>query len=62
MMLAPNRAGDNAMGDPQSRAAWAEAHRSTAMARSIARWVREVDGLLDCPDAARIARLLARPG
>jgi len=25
------------MGDPQSGAAWAEVHRSTAMARSIAR-------------------------
>src|SRR3989304_4918588 len=43
MMLAPNRAGDNVMGDPQSGAAWAEAHGTTAMARSIARWVREVD-------------------
>jgi hypothetical protein len=50
------------MGDLQSRAAWAEAHGSTAMARSIARWVREVRGLLDYRDAARVARLLARPG
>jgi hypothetical protein len=49
------------MGDSQSRAAWAEAHRSTAMARSIARRVRAVDRLLNCPDVARIARLLARP-
>jgi hypothetical protein len=49
------------MGDLQSRAAWAEAHGSTAMARSIARWVREVRGLLDYRDA-RVARLLARPG
>ncbi|MGH8682765.1 MAG: hypothetical protein ACREVS_06170 [Burkholderiales bacterium] len=44
------------MDDPQSRAAWAEAHRSTAMARSIARWVGAVD------DKPRIARALARPG
>jgi hypothetical protein len=49
------------MGDPQSGAAWAEAERPTAMARSIAGCVREVDGLFNCPDVARIARLLARP-
>jgi len=48
------------MGDPQSRAAWAEAHRSTAMARSIARWVRQVDAAaLDARvlDKARVCLL-----
>jgi len=48
------------MGDLQSRAAWAEAHCSTAMARSIARWVREVDATaLDARvvDKARVCLL-----
>lgn len=48
------------MGDPQSGAAWAEAHRSTAMARSIARWVRELDATaLDARvvDKARVCLL-----
>jgi len=48
------------MGDPQSGAAWAEAHGTTAMARSIARWVREVDATaLDAPvvDKAKVCLL-----